>query len=326
MEFVEVIKPGLLTTVQDLGRHLYRTFGVSVCGAMDPLSIRLGNILVGNDEGAAALEATLIGPHLKFNTEGVIAITGGNLSPLLNNKPVSMWKALRVQKGDELKFGSCKDGCRAYISFAGGIDIPEVMGSKSTYIRGNYGGIEGRAIKAGDSIPVGMSLFSFNDLHGRKLRPEDIPNFEESRPIEFIFGPHINEFTKNSFKEFIEGSYTLSNESDRMGYRLQGPQLEHINGPDIISDFMTVGTIQVPGSGQPIVHMSDCGTSGGYTKLGVIVGADLPYMGQKKPGDKIKFKPVDIEDAQSKWNKQEHSIEELGLINKLLPKRRLQAN
>lgn len=326
MEFVEVIKPGLLTTVQDLGRHLYRNFGVSVCGAMDLLSIRLGNLLVGNEEGAAALEATLIGPHLKFRKEGVIAITGGNLSPLLNNKPIPLWKAIRIQKGDELKFGSCKEGCRAYICFAGGVDVPEVMGSKSTYIRGNYGGIEGRAIKAGDLIGIGDSLFDFHYLHGRKLRPEDIPNFDENRPVEFIFGPHVNEFTKDTVKEFLNGSYTVSNASDRMGYRLEGPQLQHINGPDIISDFMTVGTIQIPGSGQPIVHMSDCGTSGGYTKIGVIITTDLSFMGQKKPGDKIQFKSVGIEDAHKKWVKQERSIEEISRINKILPKRRLQVN
>ncbi|MCM3160764.1 biotin-dependent carboxyltransferase family protein [Metabacillus litoralis] len=325
MEFVEVIKPGLLTTVQDLGRPLYRTFGVSVCGAMDLLSLRLGNLLVGNEEGEAALEVTLIGPHLRFHTEGVIAITGGNLSPLLNNKSIPMWKALRVQKGDELKFGNCRDGCRAYISFAGGIDVPRVMGSKSTYIRGNYGGIEGRAIRVGDVIPIGMSLFHFDDLHGRKLRPDDIPSFKD-RPVQFIVGPHTNEFTKDSFVDFLEGSYTLSNESDRMGYRTEGPQLKHINGPDIISDFMTVGTIQVPGSGQPIIHMSDCGTSGGYTKIGVIISTDISYIGQKKPGDKIRFVSVDIEEAQKKWIKQERSIEEIGLINKLLPKRRLLVN
>ncbi|WP_077210432.1 biotin-dependent carboxyltransferase family protein [Bacillus dakarensis] len=321
MEFVKVMKPGLLTTVQDLGRPEYRTFGVSTSGAMDKLSLQLANILVGNRESAAALEATLIGPHLLFQREGVIAITGGNLNPSINNQSIPMWKAIRVEKGDTLTFGPCVDGCRAYIAFAGGIDTPKVMGSRSTYVRGNYGGIEGRGLKSGDDLQVGESVFHVNSLNGRRLRPNDIPDFKSSRSVRFILGPHHEEFTPKSFEAFLNEPYTLTNDSDRMGYRLQGPHLQHINGPDIISDFISAGTIQVPGSGQPIIHMADCGTSGGYTKMGVIISADMPYIAQKKPGEQIVFQPITIEEAHRLLRNQEMLLSELSLINRIKAKR-----
>ncbi|MFK9094606.1 biotin-dependent carboxyltransferase family protein [Bacillus salipaludis] len=319
MEFVTVIKPGFLTTVQDLGRRHYRIFGVSVSGVMDSVSFRLANILVGNDLNEAALEVTLVGPRLQFNASSVIAITGADLTPLLNGQPIQMWKALKVQKGDELHFGGCQYGARSYIAFAGGVQVPMVMGSRSTYVRGEYGGIDGRPLKAGDEIPIGTSRFQFSQLHGRRIRPTDLPEFERERPIQFILGPDHQEFTEQSIETFIHSPYIVTNDSDRMGYRLQGAQLEHINGADIISDFITIGTIQVPGSGQPIVHMADCGTSGGYTKLGVVIGADIPYLAQRKPGDRICFEPVEIEEAQEKWKFQEQLISQLELSANFIP-------
>lgn len=321
MEFVTVIKPGLLTTVQDLGRRDYRIFGVSVSGVMDSVSFRLANILVGNELIEAALEVTLLGPRLEFQADGVIAITGADLTPTLNNLPIPMWKAHRVQKGDVLNFGACQYGARSYIAFAGGIQVPKVMGSRSTYVRGGYGGIEGRPLKAGDQIPIGYSRFHYSQLHGRRIRPSEIPDFKRERPIQFILGPHHQEFTNKSLEEFVNSVYLVTNDSDRMGYRLQGPKLTHINGADIISDFITIGTIQVPGSGQPIVHMADCGTSGGYTKLGVVIGVDIPYLAQRKPGDHIRFEPVEIDEAQAKWKLQEELISRLELSNHFIPTR-----
>ncbi|MDT8862424.1 biotin-dependent carboxyltransferase family protein [Alkalihalobacillus sp. MEB130] len=320
MEFVKVIKPGLLTTIQDLGRPQQRVFGVSASGAMDSFSFRIANILAGNEENTAALEVTLVGPHLVFQQEGVMVITGGNLSPSLNNKPISMWKAIRIKKGDELTFGRCLDGCRSYIAFSGGIDVPEVMGSRSTYIRGNYGGFEGRALKAGDLLMIGKPQFNHTVLNGRRLRPIDTPDFKTNRPVRIILGPHDQEFTKDSLTHFLTEEYSLSNDSDRMGYRLMGPQLKHINGPDIISDFISMGTIQVPGNGYPIIHMADCGTSGGYTKIGVVITADLSFLGQRKPGDKIDFQPINIEEAHHELRIQETLLSELSLINDMTVK------
>ncbi|SEC80263.1 biotin-dependent carboxyltransferase family protein [Paenibacillus sp. GP183] len=318
MEFVHVVKPGFFTTVQDLGRRAYQKFGVSASGAMDPLSLRLANLLVGNNEDEAALEATLIGPKLRFGADGVIAITGGNLSPSINGNSVGMWKSLRIYKDDELSFGGCKSGCRTYISFAGGIGVPKVIGSRSTFIRGNYGGIEGRALATGDEIPIGSSPFNYSQIAGRTLRYEHTPDYSQDRTIRFIPGPQINAFTSESVETFTSNPYTVTNESDRMGYRLQGEQLMHIAGADIISDFIAMGSIQVPAIGQPIILMADCQVSGGYTKIGVIISVDIPFTAQKKPGDQIRFQAMEVSDAQELWKEQERLIAELRLINRMI--------
>lgn len=318
MEFVNVIKPGLFSTIQDLGRSGYRMYGVSVCGAMDSLSLRLANLLVGNAEGEAALEVTLTGPTLEFEADGVIAITGGDLSPMLNQSPVPMWKAVKVKAGDRLQFGQCKVGCRSYIAFSGGIAVPKVMNSRSTFVRGGYGGMEGRPLKAGDRLPLGTPRIASKRVVGRRLPPELIPDFEQERSVRFILGPHDRAFTSQSVEQFLNSKYTVSNEADRMGYRLEGPKLEHVAGADIISDYISIGTIQVPGSGLPIIHMADCGVSGGYTKLGVVIGVDIPYIAQKKPGDTLQFEPIDMHTAQREWQAQEQLISAIKLNNALL--------
>lgn len=318
MEYVTILKPGLLTTVQDLGRQDYRIYGVSVSGVMDPLSFRLGNILVGNNENAAAIEITMIGPTIQFESKTAFAITGGNLSPMLNGKSIDMWKVILAEAGDELRFGQHVSGCRSYIAIAGGINVPEVMGSRSTFTRGNYGGYQGRALKKADQLSVHPPNFDINQLQGRRLRTNDIPNFSKERPIRFIAGPHTDRFEDTSIELFSNRTYRLSNASDRMGYRLDGEQLVHKEGADIISDFITPGTIQVPGNGYPIIHMADCGTSGGYTKIGVVITSDLPYVAQKKPGDSIQFQVCDMQEAQSDFQKIEQTIYDIQLNNKLL--------
>jgi antagonist of KipI len=229
----------------------------------------------------------------------------------------------KSKKNDELSFGKCIYGCRSYIAFAGGIDVPKVMGSRSTFVRGNSGGVEGRALKTGDRLPIGKSQLDTSELYGRKLRFDNIPDFKTNRSIRFIVGPHDYAFTKESIYNFVTTTYTLSNEADRMGYRLSGKTLQHVHGADIISDFITVGTIQVPGNGQPIIHMADCGTSGGYTKLGVIIGVDIPYIAQKKPGDQIVFEKTEISFAQERWKKQEQLISSLRISNALVAKKSL---
>lgn len=319
MEYVKVIKPGLLTTVQDLGRKPFRKYGVSASGAMDTFSLRMANLLVGNEENAAALEVTLMGPRLQFTSTQLIAITGGNLSPTLNGEPVSMWKAVLVHEGDVLDFGACIEGCRAYIAFAGGIQVPQVMGSRATFLRGEYGGLEGRALKANDQLPIGKPEYKLAPLAGRRLRPSDIPNYKEDRPVRFIFGPQDDAFLPESLESFTSTVYTISNNSDRMGYRLESDTpLKHIDGADIHSDFITVGSIQVPANGLPIVLMADCQMSGGYTKIGAVIQVDLPYMAQKKPGDKITFRAVTIEEAHREYAEQEKKIANVKMHNRLL--------
>ncbi|MHA6251928.1 5-oxoprolinase subunit C family protein [Oceanobacillus sp. CAU 1775] len=315
---LSIIKPGLLTTVQDLGREAFRKHGVSASGVMDPLSFRLANILVGNDENTAALEVTLVGPTIRFEQETAFALAGGNLSPFLNNESIDMWSVIHVKPGDELSFGKYYYGARVYIAFAGGIDVPKVMGSRATFMRGAYGGLEGRALKRGDIIRLEKPPILLEAIRGRKLRYQDIPDFKTERPVRFILGPHVNEFEKESIEKFLSEPYIVSNASDRMGYRLEGETLKHKNAADIISDFIAVGTIQVPGNGQPIIHMADCGTSGGYTKLGVIISEDIPYIAQKKPGDKLYFEPISIQIAQEKIVEREKLLREINLNNKIL--------
>jgi antagonist of KipI len=306
MESIKCIKPGMLTTIQDLGRHEYQGYGVPSSGAMDPLSLRLANIIVGNPIHYAALEVTLIGPELIFKGEGIIAITGADLSPKRNGKSISMWRAIHIHDGDILTFGKGINGCRSYIAILGGLRVSEVLGSKSTYLRGQYGGMEGRPLKSGDVIPViPASPELIKKVKNRIIPDYNIPNIINNKIIRFIWGPHDSKFTEESIEKFVKSSYMISNHSDRMGYRLQGETLLHRDSADILSEFVAPGTIQVPASGQPILLMTDCQTSGGYTKIGMVIGVDLPIAGQKKPGDSIMFRPITIKEAQEEWKKQE---------------------
>lgn len=315
MEFLEIVKPGLLTTIQDLGRKDYQIYGISTCGAMDTFSLRLANILVGNKEEEAGLEITIIGPKIKFIHDGLIAITGADLSPKLNGEAVPLWKSIKVSKGDILDFGPIRYGCRAYMAIAGGIDVPQIMGSKSTFIRGGYGGLEGRSLQKGDTILIQRPKLTTNLLAGRKLPPSYIPNYQEERKVRVILGPQADAFTKEAIQDLISTPYRISSDSDRMGYRLEGTPLTHVVGADILSDFITAGSIQVPGSGQPIVLMADCQVTGGYTKIGVVIRVDLPYLGQKKPGDYVCFEQVEIVEAQKLWKKQEQLLSLMNIAN-----------
>ncbi|EOR22453.1 allophanate hydrolase subunit 2 [Niallia nealsonii AAU1] len=305
MEYIKCLKPGLLTTIQDLGRHSYQSFGVSACGAMDPLSLKLANIIVGNPQDYAVLEITLLGPEILFKGEGVIAITGADLSPTLNEKELPMWRAVHVQEGDILKFAKARTGCRSYLAILGGMLVPEVMGSKSTFLCGNYGGIEGRALQKNDRIPIGPIHHSWiKKVKNRGISDSVIRNIFHKDAVRFVWGPHDRAFKEESKELFIESVYQITNQSDRMGYRLEGKALLHKKSADILSEFVAPGTIQVPANGKPILLMADCQMSGGYTKIGMVIGVDIPLVAQKKPGDFIKFRPVSIEQAQEEWKRQ----------------------
>lgn len=314
MEFIKCKKPGLLTTIQDLGRHDFQHFGIPVSGAMDPLSLRLANIIVGNPENEAVLEITLVGPVLEFEGEGLIAITGASLSPKINGKSVAMWRTIEVKDNDILSFGAATKGCYSYISIFGGIKVPEVMGSKSTYIRGNYGGIKGRNLKANDYIYIKSSQPK-NSQKNKRLPNKYIPDIGSKRPIRFIWGPHDDHFTKEAKKTFVQSTFLVTNHSDRMGYRLHGEKLNHKTSADIISDYVAPGAIQVPSNGQPVVLMADCQMSGGYTKIGMVITVDLPFVAQKKFGDSISFKAFTIDEAQREWKIRERWLSRLSINN-----------
>ena len=275
---------------------------MSVSGAMDQFSLRVANILVGNMDSEACLEATLFGLKIKFEGDALIAITGANLMPKINDKAIDMWTGVKVFNGDELSFETAKSGCRSYIAVSRGIDVQEVMGSKSTYVKGNVGGFEGRMLRAGDNIKIGIA--GKNDFTSiKKLPIEFIPLYNKDNVVRVVMGPQDDYFTDEGINTFFDCEYQVTSEADRMGYRLSGPKVSHITSADIISDGITMGSVQIPGDGAPIIMMADRQTTGGYTKIATIITPDINIVGQLKPGDSIRFKLIDIQEAHRIYRK-----------------------
>ena len=297
MKDILIVNPGIYTTVQDKGRWGYQEFGMPVTGAMDDYSLRVANILVGNDEYDAALETTLNGPEISFNVDAVIAITGANMIPKVNGNIVPMWRSFKLSKGDVLSFEITREGTRGYIAFAGGLDIPAVMGSLSTFVRGGIGGYEGRKLKSNDEINLRNSDVSLQELVNRVIPIKYIPKYDENCSVRAILGPQNDCFTEDNIQKFFNSEYEVTNEADRMGYRLSGPALEHKAGADMISDGINLGSVQIPGHGMPIVMMADRQTTGGYTKIATIISIDMPLIAQLKPGDKVEFEKIDVLEA-----------------------------
>ena len=307
MGVIEVLEPGLLTTVQDVGRFGYLRHGVPVSGAMDTVALRLANLLVGNPEDEACLEVTLSGPRLRFRSSAVIAVTGADLSPSINGSSIPTWASVEVRQGDELSFGGQESGTRAYVAVAGGLDVPVVMGSKSTFMKAGIGGFEGRALKAGDMLMTRLPDSS-GGMSERRIPRSLVPRYDASLPIRVLLGPQDDRFTEAGLGVFLGEAFTVSAQSDRMGYRLQGPKVEHVSGPDIISDGIPFGGVQVSGNGQPIVLMADRGTSGGYTKPATVISADIGKVAQRMPGDEIRFQKVTLEEAHEALKEQEAGV------------------
>lgn len=298
---IEILQGGMLTTVQDLGRTGYQRFGMPVAGAMDAFSLRLANILVGNDPGEAGLEATVMGPTLRFLSDAVFAVAGGDFGPTLNGTPIEMDRAHLACGGDELRLPMARRGARAYVAFGGGLDLPPVMGSRSTCLKAGLGGLHGRALRAGDRIGLRASGTVPKDWE-RRAAPPDLPlPLEDRVSVRFTWGYQADRFTAAGRLAFCRGQYTLSPQSDRMGYRLQGPRVETLPGAgSVISDGVCFGSIQIT-DGCPIVMMADRQTTGGYPKIGCVIGADLPLLSQLKAGDGVRFLPVQITTAQRAW-------------------------
>ncbi|MDO4475187.1 MAG: biotin-dependent carboxyltransferase family protein [Lachnospiraceae bacterium] len=287
---------GMLTTVQDEGRFGYQQYGVSPSGPMDSRSFHIANILVGNDRGEGALEVTFMGPTLRFTRANVIAVTGGDLSPCLNGEPLSMYRAVAVTKGDVLSFGGMKNGCRAYIAFAGGLDVPLVMGSKSTLLRYHLGGVEGRKLEKGDEIAFCSPRASLPEMEKRWAPQEVFPTGEVV--LRVITGPQDDEFTSDGLHQFFWHSGVITNEFDRMGCRLETDPIEHKGDGNINTDGISFGSIQVPTNGKPIIMLADRQSTGGYAKIGTVSSVDLPLLAQSMPGMKVRFIRISLELAQ----------------------------
>ncbi|MEH7418816.1 biotin-dependent carboxyltransferase family protein [Neobacillus drentensis] len=318
---VRVLHPGMLTTIQDLGRYGYQKYGVIVSGAMDHYSFRAANFLVGNKENEGALEITLLGTSLLFERDMVIAITGGDLLAVIDDKKALTWRPILVKKGSILQFKSPLKGCRAYVAFAGGIAVPDVMGSKSTYLRAGIGGLKGRALQKEDIIEVNETD-EFNRLLFHKLDESgsdmnwsvnynNLINLQQTQTIRVIRGTEFDRFDEKSKKSLFNEPFKVTTQADRMGYHMEGPILSLTEEFQLLSEGVTHGTIQVPPSGHPIILMADRQTTGGYPKIGQIISADLPSMAQLQPTATIHFKEVSHEEAENELVKKERILEEI---------------
>jgi len=282
---LEIVKPGLLTSVQDLGRYGHQALGVPVAGPMDAFSHRLANQLVGNDPEAATLEVTLIGPELVIEAETTMAIVGALFEATCDGRPVPMGASFAVLRGQRLKFGRIVQGARAYIGVAGGVLTEGVLGSRATHLVSRMGGVEGRALLAGDRLPV-MAQPSPRPL--RKAIGLTLPTGGRAR-LRVVPGPQDDWFHADALKAMAGVSFRISPRSNRMGYRLHGPPLSRAREGELISEPVGMGAIQVPAAGEPILLMADRQTAGGYPKIGHVISADLPMAGQLAPGDFIEF-------------------------------------
>ena len=307
MDVIEVIDGGFLTTVQDLGRYGYQRYGVPVSGAADPFALRVANRLAGNSEDAAGLEFTLVGPRLRVQATTVMALAGADLSPRIDGQPAALWEPLVAPVGATLSFGDARDGVRGYLAVHGGISVPKVLGSRSTYVRSRLGGFDGRPLQAGDRLPVPGERPA-SHIEARRCPHGDIPRYGHTHVLRVVLGPQDSAFTENGIRTFLSSTYVVSGQSDRIGYRLQGPVIEHATSPDIVSDGIPYGAVQVAGDGMPIVLLVDRGTTGGYTKIATVISVDLPRLAQAAAGDIVAFQPVTVGEAHTLLRAQERVI------------------
>ena len=301
VEALRVISPGPLSTIQDLGRPGYQRFGVSVSGAADRYALRLGNLLVGNDQRSAAIEVTIGGAEFEFTSGAIFAITGADLTPTLNGTPVALWETLSADVGDRLSLMSPArpdSGIRAYVNVSGGFDTPVVLGSRSTHIGARLGGIDGRAPEIDDVIPIGPVTNPV--FPGRRVPLELLPQYGGDILVRVIPGPQDDLFDSDATATFYNSTYTVSDKSDRMGCRLEGAEVPAIDGAhDIVSDGVLSGAIQIPGNALPIILLADRQTTGGYPKIGVIASVDLALVAQASPGATVRFERISAEDASA---------------------------
>lgn len=329
---ISVLKPGLLTTVQDSGRYGYEKSGIVVSGAMDIYDMKLANIAVGNNESEGVLEATMIGPSLKIDKGELISITGADISPVINKEKVPMGRPVYIKEDSILEFGQIISGCRVYIAVCGGFEIKPVMGSVSTYLRGALGGVEGRALKKGDILNIkSKTIIGENLIKKLMNRSKDIyenskfcaPHWyiknyadygndkSKSNVIRVFEDMQYKNFSRKSLDEFWNSEFVIDSKSDRMGYRLKGPEISMEEKIEMISGEVSFGTIQIPPDGNPIILLADRATAGGYPKIAHVCDYDIQKLVQMKPGEKIKFEKIDIKEAERLYIERQKEIEDL---------------
>jgi antagonist of KipI len=314
---LEVIEVGGLVTLQDAGRPGWRRFGVPLAGPMDRLAFEAANLLVGNPQGAAVLEIGAGDITLRARHDGLIAVSGAGFELSVNVWTFPLWGSYFVRGGWSIRLAKHGFGMWAYLAAAGGFDVPPVLGSRSTYLRGHFGGLNGRSLQPGDVLHTGAPHRPLMEIAGRTVAPQARPAYGPSPIVDVIAGPQSDRFTNDELAIFTSGIYRLSASSDRMGYRLEGPALRGRGSLELTSEGMAVGSIQVPPGGQPIVMMADCATTGGYPKIACVTSAALPLLAQCAPGrDEVRFRETSVAAAQAGYRSQmdtlTHGIVESG--------------
>ncbi|HEX6132837.1 MAG TPA: biotin-dependent carboxyltransferase family protein [Longimicrobiales bacterium] len=314
---IRVARAGLLTTVQDLGRTGMQRHGIIGAGPMDAAAHRIANLLVGNDPGAATLEATMIGPVLEIDADVLLAVTGADLGASLDDRTLPLWCPVVAPRGSVLAFSSARAGCRAYVAIAGGIDVPAVLGSRSTDLIAGIGGVEGRALTAGDTLPIGAASQAAGGIRDRIRAAPDavrsagrslLPRYGREPVLRILRGPEHERFTAESRRLLCAEPFEVSAQSNRMGIRLTGAALRLEGAYDLVSSPVSTGTIQVPPSGEPIVLMADHQTVGGYPRIGSVITVDQPLIAQAAPGSRLRFREVDMPEAQSLYLERERDL------------------
>ncbi len=291
---IRILEPGPLTTVQDGGRPGQLRYGIPPSGPMDRRAFAVANRLVGNDDTAAGLECTYMGPRFEVDRPCAIAVTGAPAPLTVNREPAPGWTTIVLRPGDQVRIGAPRAGVFSYVAFAGGIDVPAVLGSRATYVRGRLGGLEGRALRPDDVLRLGLTA---SPPRRRTVDHAHVPDLGSEPEIRVVLGPQADRFTDDGIAALLGSAYEMLPQSDRMGARLRGPRIGHARGHDIISDGIPLGGIQVPGDGQPIVLLVDRQSTGGYTKVATVCSIDIARVGQVKPGQRLTFRAVDVAEA-----------------------------
>ena len=319
---LKVLRAGVLSSLQDLGRWGYQRFGVPVSGAMDETSHRLANWLVGNRASEASVEMTLAGPSFSTTTDTLVAVCGGDFEPRVNGRPMPHTRPVLVRKGSTLDFGPCRLGCRAYLAVAGGFAVEPVLASRSTFLRGGFGGFKGRALKRGDLLETGVLDPGCYPSLQRSLASSAGPIAYTSwsaiervqlmssgvQTIRFVPGRHWDWFAEETRNIFVESEYGIASNSDRQGYRLVGPVVMPRRSTELSPEGVTFGTIQVPPDGEPIVLMASHQTVGSYPRLGDVASVDLPLLAQLPPGAAVRFEPITVKQAHALLIAAEHGL------------------
>jgi len=305
MSSLVVENPGLLTTVQDLGRPGFGPLGVSPAGAADAVALRLGNLLVGNAQGAAALEMTLVGGRYTFPEGAVIALAGADFSANLHGQPIEMWVPNAIRPGGTLELGLTRTGARCYLCIAGGIQVERFLGSASTHLLSGLGGFAGRSLRKGDVLQFGAPE---QGIRRRRISTKVLEPLKPRKCLRVTAGPQADWFSAAATRAFYEGAFRVSEDADRLGLRLEGPLLTLEQPREMISEGVSLGAVQVTPSGQSIILFVDQQTAGGYPKIANVIGADLHSVGQLRPRDEITFARVSLEEARALWIAQERLL------------------